>query len=164
MNINVNLLEGELPKNKNEIALTDWHLKKINMDNPIGQEIELEYRNNTTKELMRTTFKITGIISSDSVEKAKGTALGYVTEETVESNSEGNALVSRIMFRFKDESNVNNQIDQLIVNANLQEDNIEKNQDEILSLILDEYEVEKSVAEKDLEEFLGCLEKANIIE
>ena len=43
-------------------------------------------------------------------------------------------------------------------------DNIEKNQDEILSLILDEYEVEKSVAEKDLEEFLGCLKKANIIE
>lgn len=43
-------------------------------------------------------------------------------------------------------------------------DNIEKNQDEILSLILDEYEVEKSVAEKDLEEFLDCLKKANIIE
>lgn len=43
-------------------------------------------------------------------------------------------------------------------------DNIEKNQDEILSLILDEYEVEKSVAEKDLEEFLSCLKKANIIE
>lgn len=134
VNININLLEGELPKNKNEIALTDWHLKKINMDNPIGQEIQFEYRNNTTKELMKTTFKITGIISSDPVEKAKGTALGYVTEETVESNSGGNALVSRIMFRFKDESNVNAQIDQLIVNAKLQEDNIEKNQDLIYRL------------------------------
>ena len=134
VNINVNLLEGELPKNKNEIALTDWHLKKLNMDNPIGQEIQFEYINNTTKELMKTTFKITGIISSDPVEKAKGTALGYVTEETVESNTGGNALVSRIMFRFKDESNVNAQIDQFIVNANLQEDNIEKNQDLIYSL------------------------------
>ena len=82
---------------------------------------------------MKTTFKITGIISSDPVEKAKGTALGYVTEETVESNTGGNALVSRIMFRFKDESNVNDQIDQFIVNAKLQEDNIEKNQDLIYS-------------------------------
>ena len=59
------------------------------MDNPIGQEIQFEYINNTTKELMKTTFKITGIISSDPVEKAKGTALGYVTEETVESNTGG---------------------------------------------------------------------------
>lgn len=42
-------------------------------------------------------------------------------------------------------------------------DNIEKDHDEILSLILDEYEVEKTVAEKDLDEFLDKLRQVDII-
>ena len=42
-------------------------------------------------------------------------------------------------------------------------DNIEKDHDEILSLILDEYEVEKSVAEEDLDEFLDKLRQVDII-
>ena len=40
---------------------------------------------------------------------------------------------------------------------------IEKDHDEILSLILDEYEVEKTVAEKDLDEFLDKLRQVDII-
>ena len=42
-------------------------------------------------------------------------------------------------------------------------DNIEKDHDEILYLILDEYEVEKTVAEKDLDEFLDKLRQVDII-
>ena len=42
-------------------------------------------------------------------------------------------------------------------------DNIEKDHDEILSLILDEYEVEKDVAKADLDEFLNILRENNII-
>ena len=42
-------------------------------------------------------------------------------------------------------------------------DNIEKDHDEILYLILNEYEVEKSVAEKDLDEFLDKLRQVDII-
>ena len=42
-------------------------------------------------------------------------------------------------------------------------DNIEKDHDEILFLILNEYEVEKSVAEKDLDEFLDKLRQVDII-
>ena len=42
-------------------------------------------------------------------------------------------------------------------------DYIEKDHDEILSLILDEYEVEKTVAEEDLDEFLDKLRQVDII-
>ena len=38
-----------------------------------------------------------------------------------------------------------------------------KDKDELLGLILDEYEVEKEVAKSDLDEFLGKLKQAEII-
>lgn len=42
--------------------------------------------------------------------------------------------------------------------------NESKNEDEILSAILEEYDVEKEVAKKDLEEFLSKLKEFGIVE
>lgn len=69
--LNFQLLKGNIPKNKNEIAISQNYLHELGLNKKIGDSIKLKYYDNITNKEMQGNFLIVGFIENYYQDNAK---------------------------------------------------------------------------------------------
>lgn len=69
--LNFQLLKGNIPKNKNEIAISQNYLHELGLNKKIGDSIKLKYYDNITNKEIQGNFIIVGFIENYYQDNAK---------------------------------------------------------------------------------------------
>lgn len=130
--------EGTMPKKNDEIAIDKLYIDSKNIKNPIGKVIKIDYkRYNENGDILYTgekSFKVTAILKSHSVLKAQGMSLAYITEESAKKNIPLKNKYDQVTFKFKQEKNIEKQVNKLVKDGNLKKENMRLNNQLIIAL------------------------------
>lgn len=91
---NSKLVEGKLPKEKNEMIAEAWVLRSLGIEPKVNSEITLNVKNEKN-EFKDETFKLVGIVSDKIPDKSKGLKYLYVPFNTYR----GNPIFANIVFK-----------------------------------------------------------------
>ena len=97
-------IDGKLPTKKNEIALDDLALEKMEYEKKIGQKINLEYDDFTKKGITKSEFILTGITKANEISKLKKAYSGIVSKNYMESTRDMNKELSSVLVTIKGEN------------------------------------------------------------
>lgn len=132
INNNYILKSGNLPTKENEIAIDQWYIDQKKIKNPIGQTLNLDYKNyDLNGNLLysgKKEFTVVGILKANPILKSQGMSIASITESCAKKNIPLENKYDQVMFTFKNETNIQKQVQKLIQDGNLQKDKVELNQ------------------------------------
>ncbi|MGL5717144.1 MAG: ABC transporter permease, partial [Paraclostridium sp.] len=102
----IELLEGNLPTKKNEIAIDDLALKKLGYEPKLNQTIKVEYEDYSNGEIKTENFTVTGITKVTETAQIKKTYTILVSEEYMKSTRDMSKESFNLFFTLKNVENV----------------------------------------------------------
>ncbi len=134
--INMKLEEGRFPKAYNEIAIQSGYLENIlNMPVEVGQTIQLEYQINTTKEIIKDEFIITGIIKTEDIHNNYKSYTAVASEDYFNKHKNSDINYTVCILVNKDEKlsgdEIKYTVEQIGENAGVSKFSVEVNEDYI---------------------------------
>lgn len=114
---NSKVVEGRLPKEKNEMIAEAWVLRSLGIEPKINNEITLNVKNEKN-EFKDETFKLVGIISDKIPDKSKGLKYLYVPFNTYQGNPIFASLV------FKENMDIPSEVDKISKKINISNQNV----------------------------------------
>lgn len=134
--INMKLEEGRFPTEYNEIAIQSGYLENIlNMPAKVGQTIQLEYEINTTKEIIKDEFIITGIIKTEDIHNNTKSYTAVASEDYFNKHKNSDINYTVCILVNKDEKlsgdEIKYTVEQIGENAGVSKFSVEVNEDYI---------------------------------
>ena len=134
--INMKLEEGRFPTEYNEIAIQSGYLENIlNMPAKVGQTIQLEYEINTTKEIIKDEFIITGIIKTEDIHNNYKSYTAVASEDYFNKHKNSDINYTVCILVNKDEKlsgdEIKYTVEQIGENAGVSKFSVEVNEDYI---------------------------------
>lgn len=129
---NIKLLEGNLPKGSNEIAVEKWVLEKLNLQQKLGQKINLKY-SQSDKKLKgeriyhEGEFILSGIIKDNEYTKELRSSEALVSKAYIEKNVSTENIDRNVYVRIKNSSSISEDINEIGNSFNLSENQISTN-------------------------------------
>ncbi len=134
--INMKLEEWRFPTEYNEIAIQSGYLENIlNMPAKVGQTIQLEYEINTTKEIIKDEFIITGIIKTEDIHNNTKSYTAVASEDYFNKHKNSDINYTVCILVNKDEKlsgdEIKYTVEQIGENAGVSKFSVEVNEDYI---------------------------------
>ncbi|WFR56983.1 FtsX-like permease family protein [Anaerocolumna sp. AGMB13025] len=97
---NVRIKEGIMPQKSNELAIEKGYLESLNKDAALGDTIELDYRNNASRQMQKKKFLLVGFLGTTAENDTDRTTYNaIVSEDFMKSDKDLSAQNPSVVIR-----------------------------------------------------------------
>ncbi|MGL5693324.1 MAG: ABC transporter permease, partial [Peptostreptococcaceae bacterium] len=99
----IELIQGNLPSEENEIALDDIALEKLGYEQKLNQKVKFKYSDYSKEDLVEKEFTVVGITKGSDIAKSRKTYSGVVSKEYMENTRYMSKEKFNVFFRVENE-------------------------------------------------------------
>lgn len=131
------LEQGKLPVDETELICEKWVLKNLDIEEKIGNEIELKIKNNSGK-IQNKTYKLVGILSDNPYNKMNGVIEIYTA---LNQDTKGENLYASI--KFEDGIEKEEALNDILEKNKIKKENMISDYDDVLEMSNIKYQITK---------------------